>query len=113
MNPDGTIPVLFEDFHVKPDDLAIRENTVASLTGSNRILVPTGEYDVYVSRGLEWSVVKTRVQVGAGTNDPLEVQLSPRSGHDRVGERRLSSAYFDPFGARRLGDVGANYLDRR
>lgn len=58
---DNARPDLFPNVKAKPKDLAVRRNLVYTLSGEGAITVPPGEYRVYASRGMEWSVDTVRV----------------------------------------------------
>ena len=51
------------------------DNRVLSRLGHGQLDVPTGTYDVYVSRGLEWSLVSQRVTVTAGGATSVRAEL--------------------------------------
>lgn len=63
---DGSAPDLFPGIEARPTNLAVRKNVVYCLSGTDRITVPTGSYIVYASRGIEWSLVKTTLEVTTG-----------------------------------------------
>jgi hypothetical protein len=52
-----------------------QSNVVYTGTGTGDIQVRPGTYDVYVSRGLEYSVAKKRVTVASGGSASLELRL--------------------------------------
>lgn len=56
--------------------LAVRPGVVYTGNGRAGISLPAGEYTVYVSRGLEWSVATQRVQIASGGTARAELQLS-------------------------------------
>ncbi|MCP3902133.1 MAG: CehA/McbA family metallohydrolase [Planctomycetes bacterium] len=64
---DGETGTLFVNPDADPDDLAVRNNVVYSLSGFGNITVPVGTYDVAASRGLEWSVDGKRITIGDQT----------------------------------------------
>lgn len=72
---DGQPAAVFRDFAADPADLALRESMVYSLSGANRITVPAGDYEVYVSRGLEWSVHHESVTLVPGGTYRLVARL--------------------------------------
>lgn len=66
LSEDGGIEDLFPNHLADPEKYAVRENVVYSLDGFGAITAPPGTYDVFVSRGLEYSVAKARVTVAPG-----------------------------------------------
>jgi hypothetical protein len=57
---------LFPNPAAAPDDLAVRKNVIYSLSGRGRVTVPAGDYTVYASHGLEWSIDSRRIAIAAG-----------------------------------------------
>lgn len=51
------------DIGVEQGDAVLAYNRIFSLSGVGVIPVPTGTYDVTVSRGIEWSIITQRVKV--------------------------------------------------
>jgi hypothetical protein len=64
--PDGALPKLFVNTDAAPDELAVRQNLVYSLSGRGQVTVPPGSYTVYASRGLEWSIAQQALELSAG-----------------------------------------------
>ncbi|MHC5114586.1 MAG: CehA/McbA family metallohydrolase [Planctomycetota bacterium] len=60
---DGDPTPLFVNADARPDDLAVRKNVAYSLSGSGRISVPVGTYNVIATRGIEWSTAGNRVWI--------------------------------------------------
>ncbi len=61
--PDGSIPQLFTNRTANPDDLAVRADVICTLSGAGSITVPVGEWVVHASRGPEWSIDDTRIDI--------------------------------------------------
>ncbi len=53
---DGSTLALFENPDADPDRLAVRPGVLYTLEGTGLVTVPPGTYEVYASRGLEWSL---------------------------------------------------------
>lgn len=64
---DGEVDLpLFPGVDARPQNLAVRKNVVYCLSGRDRITVPAGIYTVYASRGLEWSLARTELEIPEG-----------------------------------------------
>jgi len=68
-------PDLFPNAGARPDDLAVRKNTVASLSGRGAITVPPGDYTVYASRGIEWSIDSRKLSLEPGESAIFSARL--------------------------------------
>lgn len=68
-------PMLFPGTQAAPDRLAVRRNTIYTVTGTGAVTVPPGAYSVEVGRGLEWSFVRRPVTIAAGATTDLAVTL--------------------------------------
>lgn len=66
---------LFPNTQARPQDLAVRFNIVYSLSGSGTITVPVGEYTVYASRGIEWSIAQRDVSITAESATEWDITL--------------------------------------
>jgi len=65
--PDsGGRPNLFPNADADPDVLAVRRNVVYSIRGEGSITVPAGRYTVLASRGLEYGLDRTRLDLRPG-----------------------------------------------
>jgi hypothetical protein len=73
--PDGSRPELFPNADADPERLAVRRNTVYTITGNGQITVPPGRYTVWASHGLEWSVASVTFDVEAGENTAFALSL--------------------------------------
>ena len=62
-NTDGTTPKLFSNRHANPQDLAIRADVICTLSGAGSITMPTGNWQIYASRGPEWSIQKHQISI--------------------------------------------------
>ncbi|MFT7669961.1 MAG: hypothetical protein ACI8X5_002668 [Planctomycetota bacterium] len=71
---DDVSPDLFPGVDARPDNLAVRRNVVYCLSGEDAITVPVGEYTVYASRGIEWSLPLERITIVEGK----ETEWHPR-----------------------------------
>ncbi len=68
-------PDLFPNTQADPDHLAVRRNVIYTLEGRGAVTVPPGEYTVYASRGLEWSIDSARVTVRPSGEAILDATL--------------------------------------
>jgi len=66
IGPHGSEPDLFPNTQAAPDRLAVRKNVVYTLHGEGAITVPAGEYTLYASRGLEYSIAKEDMRIADG-----------------------------------------------
>ena len=57
---------LFPNVEAAPDDLAVRDDLVSSLSGEGAITVPVGTYRVIASRGLEYSIAEQSITITEG-----------------------------------------------
>ncbi|MEC9475723.1 MAG: CehA/McbA family metallohydrolase [Planctomycetota bacterium] len=62
-NTNGSVPVLFKNRAANPDDLAIRDDVICTLSGAGSITMPVGNWWVYASRGPEWSIDKQSISI--------------------------------------------------
>jgi hypothetical protein len=75
---DGEVDLpLFPGVEARPHNLAVRRNVVYCLSGRDRITVPAGTYTVYASRGIEWSLERTTLEVTAGGEVSWTARLAP------------------------------------
>ena len=59
-------PDLFSTPSPAPLEIAARKNVVYARSGRARIAVPSGHYRIFASRGLEWSLDSTELELVAG-----------------------------------------------
>lgn len=76
-DPTGAPAELFPNVRAAPRELAVRSDVVTTRSGRGRITVPVGRYEVFASRGLEWSLASSEVTIAAGTPARLELSLVP------------------------------------
>jgi len=57
---------LFPGVDAAQGELAVRKNVIYSATGLGQVTVPVGEYDVYATRGIEWSRGHARLTIRDG-----------------------------------------------
>jgi hypothetical protein len=57
---------LFPNANVDPEKLAVRYHAVYTLDGQGTITVPVGQWNVYASHGIEWSLDQTVITVEDG-----------------------------------------------
>jgi hypothetical protein len=74
-DPTGTPPELFGSVRAAPAELAVRSDVVTTRSGRGRITVPVGRYEVFASRGLEWSLASAEVAIAADAPARLELVL--------------------------------------
>lgn len=74
-DPTGAPAELFTNVRAAPSDLAVRSDVVTTRTGVGRITVPVGRYEVFASRGLEWTLAAVEITISAGTPARLELAL--------------------------------------
>ena len=65
IGPGGPGADLFPNADAAPHDLAVRSNVIYTLSGGGAVRVPVGDYSVYASRGLVWSVDRRDLTVEA------------------------------------------------
>jgi len=63
---DGSRPNLFPNADADPDRLAVRRNVVYTIRGQGAITVPPGRYTVLATRGLEYGLDRTQVEIRPG-----------------------------------------------
>lgn len=73
--PAGDTPELFPGRDARPQDLAVRRNVVATLSGRGAITVPVGRWVVHASRGLEWSLATTELDLAEGATVDWRAEL--------------------------------------
>ncbi len=73
--PPGTN--LFPNHAAAPQELAMRKDLIYSLSGIGRITVPVGNYRVFASRGLEWSLDQTDLEIKPEVEASFEAVLRP------------------------------------
>lgn len=66
---------LFPVTDARPDELAVRKDVVYALRGTGAITVPAGEFTVYASRGMEWSLHAQPFVFEAGKTYELAAKL--------------------------------------
>jgi hypothetical protein len=89
LGADGPEAKLFPNAAAAPDDLAVRGNAIASLSGQGAITVPPGRYTVHASRGLEWSVDAQELALEAGK----EAEATFRLRHEVDTAGRVSGDF--------------------
>ncbi len=57
---------LFPNVGARPEELAVRKNVVYTKSGVGAITVPAGTYEIYASRGIEWSLDRTELHFEEG-----------------------------------------------
>jgi len=67
---------LFPVVDAAPRELAVRRNVVYSLSGTGAVTVPVGRYDVYASRGLEWSLARRSFAFAEGEVHAWRAELA-------------------------------------
>lgn len=80
---DGSRPTLFDKPDADPADLAVRANIVYSLSGENAITVPSGSYQVIVSRGMEYGIETRSIHIEPG--QPTDLNATLRREIDTTG----------------------------
>ena len=63
---DGNNSDLFPNASASPEKLAVRYHAIYTLDGEGTITVPVGEWNVYASHGIEWSLDHTKITVTDG-----------------------------------------------
>ena len=61
---DGSRQKFFSQTQVLPEDLAIRDDVICTLSGSGHITLPVGTWVIYASRGPEWGIHRQEVTIG-------------------------------------------------
>ena len=56
-------PPAFANRKALVDDLALRPGFIHTLSGTGRVTLPIGEWTIWASRGLEWSVARVDVTI--------------------------------------------------
>jgi len=104
---DGSLPELFTNVDAAPRELAARKHVVYTRSGRGRITVPAGRYAVYASRGLEWSLARTELELGPGERAAWQARLV----HE-VDTRGWVSGDFHLHTLTHSGHGDANLLER-
>ncbi len=63
---DGPGATVFTNPAARPHDLAVRKDVVYTLAGRGAITVPPGRYEIYASRGIEWSLDRVELVLEEG-----------------------------------------------
>jgi len=100
-------PDLFPGVEARPTNLAVRKNVVYCLSGADRITVPAGTYEVYATRGIEWSAAKTTLEVEAGETSTWSAELI-----QEVGTRGFISGDFHLHTLTHSGHGDSNMQER-
>lgn len=66
---------LFPNADADPNDLAVRRNIIYSVRGTGLVSVPPGKYTLFASRGLEWSIAQTDVELMPGQTRDVTLRL--------------------------------------
>ncbi len=73
---DGQVDApLFSITDGAPEDLAVRQNVVYTLSGQGAIVIPPGPYTIYATRGLEYSRAETALDLEPGGRARFEATL--------------------------------------
>lgn len=59
------------------DRYAVRENVCYTLDGSGVLRLPAGAVDLVASRGLEWSIDRRTVEIPAGGEATIDLEIAP------------------------------------
>ena len=57
---------MFPNADADPEKLAVRYHAIYTLDGEGTITVPVGEWYIYASHGIEWSLDRTRISIEEG-----------------------------------------------
>lgn len=98
---------LFSVVDARPSELAVRRDVVYALRGTGLITVPVGEFTVYASRGLEWSLARQSFVFEAGKTYEFTAKLV----HE-VDSRGWISADFHLHTVTHSGHGDANLEER-
>ncbi|HUU83534.1 MAG TPA: CehA/McbA family metallohydrolase [Phycisphaerae bacterium] len=71
----GAPETLFPNTQAAPNELAVRQDVIFTLSGRGSITVPPGTYTVYASRGLEWSIDSREVTLQPGERAEFTARL--------------------------------------
>ena len=63
---DGSRQKFFSETQVLPEDLAIRDDVICTLSGAGHITLPVGTWVIYASRGPEWGIDRQEVSIAEG-----------------------------------------------
>jgi len=66
---------LFPGVDAQPGELAVRKNVIYSRSGRGAVTVPAGSYELYATRGIEWSLAQTRLELRDGETQVWTPQL--------------------------------------
>lgn len=73
---DDSGRALFVRHDALPDRLAVRERVVYSIDGTGLITVPAGMYTVYASRGIEYGIDTTEIEIRSGERAEWEATVA-------------------------------------
>ncbi len=100
-------PDLFPGVEARPTNLAVRKNVVYCLSGADRITVPAGTYEVWATRGIEWSAAKSTIEIVAGETTTWPAELV-----QEVGTRGFISGDFHLHTLTHSGHGDSNMQER-
>lgn len=72
---DNPRPALFPNTDVDPDHLAVRRNTIYTLDGAGAVTVPVGDYTLWITRGLEYSIARRDISIREGQTENVAARL--------------------------------------
>ena len=75
VSADGGARELFQNVAAAPQEFAARANVLYAKRGTGLVTVPPGRYAIYASRGPEWSLSRTELELVAGQRASLRVEL--------------------------------------
>ena len=75
LGKNGPGAKLFPSAAAAPDELAVRNNVIYSLSGRGSVTVPPDKYTIYASRGLEWSAESRELTLEPGQTADFSVRL--------------------------------------
>ena len=72
---NGNKSDMFPNPNADPKKLAVRYHAIYTLDGEGSITVPVGDWNVYASHGIEWSLDRTTITVKEGGNYSWDAEL--------------------------------------
>ena len=72
---NGSRQKFFSETQVLPEDLAIRDDVICTLSGTGHITLPVGTWVIYASRGPEWGIDRQEVSIAEGAVTEASFQL--------------------------------------
>ncbi|HIA72546.1 MAG TPA: hypothetical protein EYO01_07625 [Phycisphaerales bacterium] len=72
---NGNKSDMFPNPNADPKKLAVRYHAIYTLDGEGSITVPVGDWNVYASHGIEWSLDRTTITVEEGGNYSWDAEL--------------------------------------